>query len=113
MVEEYIVFPMDEELHNFDTFDNCNIDGNNGHLIYYDWLADSATTLHVTHQCEAFIDYTHLGNISITGVGSKEAVIKGQGIVELNSSCNGSNYVLTLQNVIHVPGTWNNLISLG
>ena len=77
MVEEHMAFPVDEELHNFDTYDNCNIEGNDERLIYYDWLADSVTTSHVTHQHEAFINYTPLGNISVTDVGSKEAEIKG------------------------------------
>lgn len=71
------------------------------------------TTSHVTHQQEAFIDYTPLGNSSITGVDGKEVNIAGQGTVELDSTCNGHNYILHLENIIHVPGTQNNLISLG
>jgi hypothetical protein len=27
-------------------------------LIYYDWLVDSATTSHITHQWDVFITYT-------------------------------------------------------
>ena len=82
-------------------------------MIYYDWLADTATTSHVTHQREAFIDYTPMGNSSVTGVGGKEAVIMGHGTVELKLTCNGAEYILRLENVLHVPGTQNNLISLG
>ena len=55
------------------------------------------------HQCEAFINYTPLGNTSITGVGGKEANIAGQGTV---ATCNeGINFVLCLENILHVPGT--------
>ena len=64
-----------------------------------------ATTSHIMHQREAFIDYTPMENSSITGVGRKEAVIMGCGAVELESTCNGAGYILRLENVLHVPGT--------
>jgi len=35
---------------------------NDNRLIYYDWLADSATTSHVTNQRNAFINYEPLTN---------------------------------------------------
>jgi hypothetical protein len=110
---EYIAYPVDEELYNFDSYDACNDAIIDERLIYYDWLADSATTSHVTHQREAFITYTPMGNISVTGVGGKEAKIIGRGTVELISTYNGQNYIHHLENVIHVPGTRNNLILLG
>ena len=107
--QEEITFLADEEHYNFDTFDACNIDHQ---LIYYDWLADTATTSHVTHQREAFTEYTPMGNTSVTDVGGKEATIMGCGTVELKSTCNGTKYNLCLENVLHVPGTRNNLHSL-
>jgi hypothetical protein len=67
----------DEELYNFDMYDACNTEGNNEHLILYDWLANSATTSHITHHREAFASYTPLGSSSITGVGGKEVPIAG------------------------------------
>ena len=82
-------------------------------MIYYDWLANTATTSHITHQREAFTDYTPMGNSSITGVGRKEALIMGCGTVELKLTCNGAEYILCLENVLHLPGTQNNLILLG
>ena len=103
--EEHITFQVDEEQYNFDTFDACNADANDNQLIYYDWLADMATTFHITHQREAFIDYAPMENSSVTGVGSKEALISGHRTVELNSTCNGTEYILHLKNVFHVPGT--------
>ena len=75
--EEHITFQADEEQYNFDTFNACNTDMNDNWLIYYDWLADMATTSHIMHQREASTDYTPMGNSSIIGVGGKEALISG------------------------------------
>jgi len=91
MVDEELV---DEELYNFDMFEECNAGGINEHLVLYDWLADSATTLHITHQWEAFTSYTHLGRSSVTGVGGNQVTIAGQGTVELVSTCNGQEFIL-------------------
>jgi hypothetical protein len=65
------------------------VEGNDECLIFYDWLADSATTSHITHQWEAFTSYTPLGNSPITGVGGKKVLIAGRGTIELDSICNG------------------------
>ena len=54
-----------------------------------------------------------MGNSSVTGVGGKKAVIMGHGAVELKLTCNSARYILHLENVLHVPGTRNNLILLG
>jgi len=78
---------VEEELYNFDAFNACNARGNDEHLIYYNWLADSAMTSHSSHQCNTFMTYTSLGNTSVTGVGGKEATIAGQGTIELVSTC--------------------------
>jgi hypothetical protein len=91
-------------------FDACNAEGNDEHLILYDWLADSATTSHIMHHREAFASYTPLGSSSITEVGGKEVSIAGWGTLELVLTCKGQKYIFLLQNVLHVPGT---LISLG
>jgi hypothetical protein len=104
VAEEYITFQVNKEQYNFNTFDACDTDANDERLIYYDWLADMATISHITHQKEAFIDYTPMGNTSVTGVGGKEALISGCGTVELKSTCNGTDYILHLENVLHVPG---------
>ena len=86
--KEEIAFQADEEHYNFDTFDACNIDANDHQLIYYDWLANTATMSHITHQREAFTNYTPMGNSSITGVSRKEALIMGRRTVELKLTCN-------------------------
>jgi Zinc knuckle len=77
-VGEEVAFGGDEEHYNFDTYNACNMEGNDKRLILYDWLADSATTSHITHQREAFTSYTPWRTCcSVTGVGGKEALIAG------------------------------------
>jgi len=49
-VGEYIAFPVEEKLHNFDSFNACNTGVIDECLIYYNWVADSATTSHISHQ---------------------------------------------------------------
>src|SRR5262245_59518000 len=100
------------EMHNFTMYDACNLDVNDDHLIWYDWVADTATTSHITHQREAFIDYTPLNNALVTEVGGWTAKIAGQGMVLLTSIFNRKNYTLCLEDVIHVTEQTNNLISL-
>jgi hypothetical protein len=104
LVDEEVTFVLDEEVYNFDTFDVYNANANDERLIYYDWLADNATTSHVSSQRDIFTSYTPLNNTIVTGVGGKEASIAGKGTVELNSTFNGQNHLLRLENVLHVPG---------
>jgi len=104
-VGEYIAFPVEEELHNCDLFDACNTGGIDECLIYYDWLADSAMTSHISHQCDAFTTYTSMGNKTVIGVGGREATIQGRGTIELVLTCKECDYILLLENVLHVPGT--------
>jgi hypothetical protein len=102
MVDEEVTFVLDEEAYNFDTFDVYS--ANDERLIYYDWLADNATTSHVSSQRDIFTSYIPLNNTTVMGVGGKEANIAGKGIVELTSTCDGQIYLLHLENVLHVPG---------
>jgi hypothetical protein len=116
IVDEHITFianeVTEEEMYNFESYDVTSTH-NDEHLIFYDWLADSATFSHVSAQREAFTMYTPLINSTATRVCSKEAKITGQGTVELLSKCNGNKYVLRLENVLHITGQKSNLISLG
>jgi hypothetical protein len=82
-------------------------------LIYYDWLADSAATSHITHQRDVFTSYTPVDSRCVTAVGSTAVKIAGHRTVELILMCNSEEHILHLQHVLHVPGTRNNLISLG
>src|SRR5215471_14921111 len=102
-----------EEAYNFDTYQACNYEANDERLIYYDWLADMATTSHIASHRDLFKTYTSIQDSSITGVGGKRATAIGRGTVELISNCNGKYWTLALKDVLHVPGQKNNLISLG
>ena len=82
-------------------------------VLYYDWLADSATTSHICNARDAFIAYEAINPIPIKGVGNIQAHAKGRGSVKLISYCDGNKYTLLLENVLHVPGNSTNLISLG
>lgn len=86
---------------------------NDERVLYYDWLADSATTSHICNDREAFTNYHHDGEGTVVGVGSVKAAIQGQGTVRLYSECEGVSYTLTMENVLHIPANKNNLISLG
>ena len=86
---------------------------NDERVLYYDWLADSATTSHICNDREAFTNYHHDGEGTVIGVGSVKAAIQGRGTVRLYSECEGVSYTLTMENVLHIPANKNNLISLG
>ena len=82
-------------------------------LIYYEWLADSGATSHITHRRDAFDTYEPIPEIPISGVGGMKAHAIGRGNVKLKSECNNRTYILKLKNVLHVPKNKNNLLSLG
>ena len=82
-------------------------------LIYYDWIADSGATSHITHRRDAFDTYEPITPIPISGVGGAKAHTIGRGNVKVKSECNNRTYILELKNVLHVPKNKNNLLSLG
>jgi hypothetical protein len=53
---------------------------------------------------EAFVSYMPLHNVFVTRVGGKVTNIKGKGTVKLLATCNGKMCILTLNDVLHVPG---------
>ena len=88
---------------------------NNEPVIFYDcqWLADSATTSHISNNQGAFTTYRPLTGKTVVGVGNNQAQAIGRGTIELESSCHGNKYLLRLEDVLHIPSNRNNLISLG
>jgi gag-polypeptide of LTR copia-type/Integrase core domain/GAG-pre-integrase domain len=82
-------------------------------LIYYDWLADSATTSHVCNRREAFHSFHQLTATKVTGVGNTSVEAQGRGTIELVSNYNNREYILELHNVLYIPKNNNNLIALG
>jgi hypothetical protein len=94
-IEEDELFNPDEgESYNFEEYDSCNLEGIDECVLYYDWLADSATTSHVTNQHEAFTTYQPLKEITVAGVGNIKTIAKGRGTVELESQCDDQKYIL-------------------
>jgi hypothetical protein len=82
-------------------------------LIYYNWLADSATTSHVTNRRDAFKTFKPLNGITVSGVGNVKAKAEGRGNVVLISYYDGHKSMLELQDVLYIPTNRNNLLSLG
>src|SRR5712691_11018552 len=82
-------------------------------LIFYDWLADTGATSHITHRRDAFTTYERIPEVAIAGVGEMKARAIGRGIVNVESECDGKKCILELQDVLHVPENHNNLLSLG
>ena len=85
----------------------------NPRLIYYDWLADSATTSHVSNRHDAFKTFQPLTDTTVSGVGNVKTEAKGRGTVELEAIYVNRKYILELKNVLYIPTNRNNLISLG
>ena len=101
------------QVFNFDNPDVTNPDEYDTWLIFYNWLADSTTTLHICNQHQAFTNFHPLTATTVTGVGNLVTKAKGQGTVELTLWCNGHKYILQLEDVLYIPNNCNNLIALG
>ena len=72
---------------------------------FYDWLADSGLTIHITSRHEAFNTYEDIIYTLVLGVGGIQMFAVGRGTVYLLSKCNGQVHMLQLNNVLHVPST--------
>ena len=80
---------------------------NDEHVIYYNWLADSTTILHICNMYNAFITYEPIEPIPAIGVSNIRAHMKGCGSIQIKSHCNNHKYTLILENVLHVPENSN------
>jgi len=78
----------------------------------FEWIADSASTVHVTNWRDAFATYTPVPDIKVTGIGRVQVFAVGRGTVYLNSECDGKQSIICLQNVLHIPCNQNNLLSI-
>lgn len=80
--EEEITFSVDKEGQhsNFNLYKDS--DFNDEHVLYYDWVADNATTSHVTNQYDAFTSYQPVSSTTVAGVGNVKAIAEGRGTVE-------------------------------
>jgi len=99
----------DKEYYNFDVVDTDNDE----RLIYYDCLADSATTSHITNHRDVCTIYENIADIAVGGIGQQSTHACGRGTVTLELRCARQKYSIQLENVLYVPETKNNLFSLG
>lgn len=112
-----MTFDLSEGGQRLDAFDGRNVavtkEINDEKSIYYDCVAASAATHHATNQRDAFVSYQPMRDTVIGGTGCSTARAEGRGTIELESQCEGKKYVVTLLDVLYMPGNKFNLFSLG
>jgi hypothetical protein len=110
-----IVFDASEQgqYFNFADHDVTNYNGIDERTLYYDWLADSATTSHIVNRRDVFKTYESIHNTPITGVGGLRVHAEGRGDVDVYTTIDGKTHTIHMRNVLYVPGNRNNLFSLG
>jgi hypothetical protein len=79
-----------------------------------DWILDSAATAHVTPHRSLFINYsTTLDDSSVSGLDNKGLKVEGKGDVLLTvKTLSGISITIQLLNVLHVPKSQVNLLSV-
>ena len=87
-------------------------DSNDDRISSYSWVADSATTSHITNQRSAFIEYMPLQEKKITGIGNIGTEAQGCGTIQIVSCVNEKNITITLRDTLYAPKAVNNLLSL-
>jgi hypothetical protein len=110
-----IVFDSSEEGQhfNFADYDVTNFNGIDERTLYYDWLADSASTSHIVNRQDVFKTYKPVKDTLITGVGGLRVHAQGRGDVDVYMMHNRVTHTIHLHNVLYVPRNRNNLFSLG
>jgi GAG-pre-integrase domain len=88
-------------------------DDNDNAISFYDWLADSCMTSHICNSRDAFKTYENLADAAVRGVSNITTKALGCRTVRLCSRVNDKSYTLILQDVLHVPTSQYNLLSLG
>ena len=74
---------------------------------------DSGTMLHIFRDGGLFLNYHPIENMYVSRVGGTQSHIKGKGTVIFLTTYGTQRTKIKLHNVIHVPDTRHNLISLG
>ncbi len=88
---------------NFNNENVADYNVNDEHTLYYDWLADSATTSHITNRCNTFVTYVPIQDTPITRVGGLQAQAEGRGNMNIIASYKGKAYPICLCDVLYVP----------
>jgi len=97
---------------NFNNENVADYNENDEHTLYYNWLADSTTTSHITNRRDTFMTYVPIQDTPITGVGGLQAQAEGRGNVNIIVSYKGKTYPIHLCDILYVPRNRNNLFSL-
>ena len=100
-------------MYNYDSYDQADLNKIDERLIYYDWLADTATTSHVSNCFEAFRSFKLLNEAKVTGVGNTFAQVKGRDTIKIESQIDGQKFIIELNDVLYIPSNKQNLFSLG
>ena len=90
---------------------NAVSDANDSDDSYYVWIADSATTSHVSHLKNDFVDFVIVDEV-IRGVGEIPVQVKGRGTIILTSYVENEVQQLKLRDVAYVPTAAMNLLSI-
>jgi len=88
---------------NFDNKNVADYNENDKHTLYYNWLANSMTTSHITHRHDTFITYVPIQDTLITGVRGLQAQAEGRSNVNIIVSYKGKTYPIHLCDVLYVP----------
>ena len=97
---------------NFTEYDVTNYNGIDKHTLYYDWLANSATTSHIVNQRDIFRTYKPVKDTPITGIGGLRAHAVGQGDVNVYITIDGEMFTIHLRDILYVLRNQNNLFLL-
>lgn len=100
-------------VHKVETYVNVIVsDSEYQDLDSYEWVADSASTVHITHQRDAFATYGLISKISVIGIGGMKVFAIGIGTIYLSTEYKGTPHTFQLNDVLHIPSTLRNLISI-
>lgn len=77
-ISEIIFDSLDEgQYFNFTNSNVTDVDEIDTQVIYYDWLANTASTSHVCNSCEAFMEFKSLTATTVTGIGNLSTMAQG------------------------------------
>jgi hypothetical protein len=79
---------------------------------FYNWLEDSRATSHICNNHDSFEIYHPLPNSVVQGIGNVTTKVKGCGTIKLCSHIDNKSYMLILKDMLHMPMSQYNLLSL-
>ncbi len=94
------------------TTHDVDLDCENSDFSCYDWLADTATTCHISNRKEILNAYKERRE-EINGIGEIAAECLGRGTATLVTKINNEKHTIKLNDVCYVPSATNSLLSIG